>query len=605
MTAYALGTTLAWINADSDGKPIRYGSGVVRLSGPGGREVDAQAASGAALIAAKFADYNARFREITARARLRFTTREWGLARDDARERIALYDRAVGEATAAVRALLGATAIDRALWSALKCAYADTIAPLLDQELNKTFFNTLTRRVFKTRGVDPDIEFIALDIEPTDRITHPVARLAYAVHDNLAVTLARALGDADIGVAFADRAGCAARVTAALERQLGDFSPVVAIELLVTTFYRERRAYLVGRVFGEQRLAPLVIALIHADDGARADAVITDPEQVAQVFGFTRAYFHADLETVGDAVVFLRTLLPRKPVDELYTVLGRAKQGKTERYRHLFRHLAASGNEPLVHADGVRGLVMAVFTLPSYPVVFKVIRDRFGAGKTMQRGDVLAKYRLVFEHDRVGRLVDAQEFKFLRFPRRRFAAALLDELLDSCAASVVPDGDDLVVRHCYIERRLRPLDLYLREVDSDAVRRAIVDYGQAIKDLARSNIFAGDLLLKNFGMTRHGRAIFYDYDELQFVTDCRFRALPEARDDDEAWSDTPWFHVADSDVFPAEFPRFLGLSHALKAALLEAHGELFDHVWWQRVQTRIARGDYADLPPYPERMRLT
>lgn len=558
----------------------------------------------AELLRDRFADYNSRFRAITRRARQRFERRDWPGAREDARERIALYDRCVAETSDATAALLGPRAADKALWAGIKHHYAGLIGPLLDQELNKTFFNTLSRRFFGTLGVDPAIEFVALDIEPTDRITHPVSRKSYAVFGALADEFLRVLEDFAFAVPHAHPATCAARLARALEAQLGDFGPVVALEMLETVFYREQRAYLVGRAFGERRFAPLIVALVNDDDGIRADAVISDAEQVAQVFGFTRSYFQADLATVGDAVVFLRTLLPRKPVDELYTVLGRAKQGKTERYRHFFRHLAQHPDEAFVHADGERGMVMAVFTLPSHPLVFKVIRDRFAAPKTMQRADVMAKYALVFQHDRVGRLVDAQEFRHLRFPRRQFAPALLDELLETCPSSVRIEDEDLVLAHCYVERRLRPLNLVVREADPETARRAVLDYGQAIKDLARSNIFPGDLLLKNFGLTRHGRAIFYDYDELALVTECRFRALPKARSDDEETHAGAWYHVGEHDVFPEQFPQFLGLDDDLRAALIRAHGEIFDAAWWREVQARIGRGDYADLPPYPQRMRL-
>lgn len=558
----------------------------------------------AQLLKDRFADYNARFGAITQRAGTHFELGDWAQARDDARARIMLYDICVAETTAALAELLADQLADKPVWSQIKQRYAELISVLLDQELNKTFFNTLSRRFFKTREVDADIEFVALDIEPTDRITHPVSRKSYAVFNDLADEFARVLSDVPLRRPWAERGACAARLAQALAEQLGDFGPVVAIEMLETLFYRERRAYLVGRVFGERRFVPLVIAIANGADGLYADAVISDVEQVAQVFGFTRAYFHADLATVGDAVVFLRTLLPRKPLDELYTVLGRAKQGKTERYRHFFRHLAAHPDERLVVADGERGMVMAVFTLPSYPLVFKVIRDHFGASKAMQRADVIARYAWVFQHDRVGRLVDAQEFRHLRFPLAQFAAAMRDELLQSCSASCHIDGKHLVVGHCYIERRLRPLNLYLREVDADAAQRAICDYGQSIKDLARSNIFPGDLLLKNFGMTRHGRAIFYDYDELALLDECNFRRLPQARFDEDETRAEAWFQVGENDVFPEQFLNFLGLNDALRGALVDAHGEIFDPGWWREVQVRIVAGDYADLPPYPQRMRL-
>jgi len=566
----------------------------------------ALAAAAAVDIRNGFADYNDRFRAVTRRAKQRFEARDFISAQMDNVERMDLYDICVRATTSRLERLLRERVRERALWVDIRDSFAELIAPLLDQELNKTFYNTLTRRFFGTSGVDAQIEFVALDIEPTDRITHPVERHSYAVWGQLPRVCQRMLEDYAFEVPYAHQSLCALRIAETLTGRLLEWggtdaanaNPIRAIELLDTVFYRERRAYLVGRIFGAERIAPLVIALVNEDAGLRVDAVLTERAHVAQVFGYTRSYFQADLPTVGDAVVFLRTLLPFKPIDELYTALGRAKQGKTERYRHFFRHLAAHRDEQFVHADGERGMVMAVFTLPSYPLVFKLIRDKFAFPKESVRAEVMQKYTLVFRHDRCGRLVDAQEFRFLRFPRNQFAPALLDELLASCSETVKIDGDDLVVAHCYVERRVRPLNLYVREAEPDAGIRAVVDYGQAIRDLASSNIFPGDLLFKNFGVTGTGRAIFYDYDELCLVSECRFRELPE--DDDRGES----FYVGPFDVFPEQFPRFLGMDAAQRAALLEAHGDIFSVRWWRELQERLARGLVADLPPYPPQVRV-
>jgi isocitrate dehydrogenase kinase/phosphatase len=357
-------------------------------------------------------------------------------------------------------------------------------------------------------------------------------------------------------------------------------------------------------VFGEHRFSPCIIALVNDDKGLRAEAVLTRRRDVAHLFGVSRSYFQADLGTVGDAVVFLRSLLPAKPIDEIYTVLGRAKQGKTERYRTFFRHFQEHPDEQLVHADGTPGMVMAVFTLPSYPLVFKLIRDRFAWPKTMTRHQVEEKYALVFNLDRVGRLLDAQPYRHLRFPIARFSPALREELLTQCAASVRQEGDSLVIALCYVQRRFRPLNLYLREQTAEARRAAALDYAQAITDMARNNIFPGDMLPKNFGVSRHGRAVFYDYDELCLVSDCVFRAWPQPRNADEAMADEPWFHVGPRDVFPERFAPFMGLPAAELAAVREHHGHLFDPAWWQGLQARFVAGDYPDTPPYAARHRL-
>ena len=564
-------------------------------------------AEGCALaICDAFADYNRRFGEITRRARTHFESRDWTAARSDAVARIELYDRCVREISIALEGHLGEQAQDRKLWTAVRKRYATLIADLLDQELYKTFFNTLTRRFFKTQGVAADIEFVALDIEPTDRITHAVARHSYSLYGNLANRFSQILSDYPFATQFQNLHTDAQSLAAALHKRLaekGEDAPL-AIELMDTVFYRERRAFLVGRVFGRETFLPCVIALVNEADGLRVDALLTERTQVAVLFGYTHSYFHADLATVGDAVVFLRTLLPGKPVDEIYTVLGRAKQGKTERYRHFFSHLAAHPDQPLLHAEGERGMVMAVFTLPSYPLVFKLIRDEFAFPKVSSRDEVRQRYTLVFKHDRVGRLIDAQEYRHLRFPRAQFEPVLLEELLGQCSQSVSAEGQDIVVHHCYVERRLRPLNLYVKEVDEAAALAAVLDYGQAIKDLARSNIFPGDLLLKNFGTTRHGRAIFYDYDELCLVTDCRFRVLPQPRNEEEEMHHGAWYYVADNDVFPEQFPRFLGLTPRQREALLAEHGEIFDVRWWQGLQERLRAGQVEDVPPYPESARL-
>jgi len=559
----------------------------------------------AGLLTTAFEDYNASFSDITRRARRRFEGHDRAGMQADSVARLALYDAAVDEAIGRLEQRLAERLFSHTLWRDIRSRYGERIERQLDAELYKTFFNTISRRLFKTRGVDPAIEFIALDIEPTDRITHPVARHTYAVNHNLKSVFSRVLGDQSFASPFVNLERDAERLAVRLEEVFAELDEkVVSIELLETVFYREGRAYLVGRALGEGLYRPCVVALICTDEGIAADALLTERRQVSILFGYTFSYFMTDLPTVGDAVVFLRTLLPDKPIDELYTVLGRAKQGKTERYRSFFRHLACRPEQSLIEAEGKRGLVMLVFTLPSWKLVFKLIRDRFAPSKKFGRSQVLARYRLVFRHDRVGRLIDAQEFRDLSFPLEQFDPGLLNELRKECDRSIFVDGDRLVVRHCFVERRLRPLDLYLGEVEPAAAAAAVLDYGQALKDLACSNIFAGDLLPKNFGVTRSGRVIFYDYDELRLMTECRFRHLPESDDDALEFNSEPWFNVEENDVFPEQFPRFMGLNNKHLATLSEIHGELFDPSWWQAIQHQIASGQALDVPPYASAARL-
>lgn len=559
----------------------------------------------AALVQDAFEDYNARFSDITRRARRCFERRDWRRWQADAVARIELFDAFLPEAMGRLEALLGERIRSRQVWAAMRDAYAQRIAALPDRALYETFFNSLSRRFFNTEGVATAVEFHDFTEAPTGDADCPGEQVRHPAQDDMAALWRALLADRAFGNGYADLHGSAQAIAATIAARLAahDDAPR-AIALLRTVFYRERRAYLVGRVDGARATWPLVVALASEPDGVRADAVLTDVDHVSMLFGYARSWFHADLGNVGDAVAFLRTLLPNKPVDELYSALGRAKQGKSERYRQVFRHLAAHPDERLVRADGVRGMVMAVFTPRDHAVVFKVIRDRFAEPKDSVRADVEGKYRLVARRDRVGRLVDAQEFRRLRFSRAQFDGEMLDELLRECSETVSPDGDDVLVRHCYVERRLRPLDLYAREADGGDARAAVLDYGQAIKDMARSGIFPGDMLLKNFGVSRNRRALFYDFDELCLIEQCHFRDLPEAREEDETRPLEDWLYARRDDIFPALFPRFLGLPPPLRETLCAAHGEIFDAAWWRGVQARLRAGEYLDVMPYPASARL-
>jgi len=319
--------------------------------------------------------------------------------------------------------------------------------------------------------------------------------------------------------------------------------------------------------------------------------------EVSVVFSFARAYFFVGLGRPREVVDYLRAIMPRKPLSDLYTSIGFHRHGKTELYRSLLRHLATT-HDRFEIAPGQRGMVMCVFMLPGFDIVFKVIRDRFDPPKTATREEVREKYRLVVRHDRAGRLVDAMEFEHLEFARARFTPELLEQLLRLAGETVQVRGETVVIRNLYTERRLRPLDLYLREAERPAAREAVLDYGQVLRDLAATNIFPGDMLLKNFGVSRHGRPIFYDYDELVPLSECRFREMPRSSGDDDDVAGEPWYYVGERDIFPEEFRTFLGLRGELLDVFLAHHEELLGVTFWHRMQAVHRRGEVLDIYPY-------
>ncbi|MEA3109474.1 MAG: isocitrate dehydrogenase kinase/phosphatase [Gammaproteobacteria bacterium] len=549
----------------------------------------------AAAIAEHFRSYNEEFGRITRRAALNFLAEDWQTAQSDAVTRIELYDLRVTRCVGALARDLRERRTDVPLWSDIKRAYEMLVARRPDSDFYRTFFNSVSRELFGTVGVNPEVEFCATNV---GRASGAVPLRVYRVGGSLPAAVREIIADLPFGAAIEDQDASVHRISAEIGRyfESGRHSGAPeSIELIDPVFYRGRHALAVGRLIGDSSITPLVIAFTNSAQGVQVDAVMLSRADVGSLFGYARSYFHVDLPVVSAAITLLRSFMPRKPIDELYTVLGRAKQGKTERYFALQRHLSTS-IDSFVHAPGERGLVMIVFTLPSHDLVFKVIRDTFGAPKTCTRADVMERYQFVFRHDRAGRLVDAQEFKRLRLPRARFMPALADELLRDASLSCRIEGDDLIVEHCYIERRLRPLNLFLREAEPAAAEAAIVDYGNALRDLASSNVFPGDLLLKNFGVTSHRRVIFYDYDELCLVTDCVFRDLPAPTCEEEETSAEPWFHCGPHDVFPEQWLPFLAIPPALLDVFLRHHADLLTAAWWRSQPPHSADSNNYVLP---------
>lgn len=564
------------------------------------------AARAARAIKAGFDDYSRAFQEITRRARARFEQADWRGMQQDARERLTLYGRVLDPLVAEIQVTLGDRERDCEVWAGMRQVFSMMIAGDPTMELAETFFNSVTRRIFTTVGVNPAIEYVDFEFE---RVAVGIGDRPYRTYviNGSSRDLVRSML---IGCPFSpgyrqldrDAELVAVRIEA---RWAAGVAPVPfeAVDVLAPVFYRRKGAYLVGRVRGGNRVMPMVLALVNTADGIRVDAVLLTEEEVSIVFSFTRSYFHADVRSPAEVIQFLKSLMPQKPVAELYSALGHNKHGKTEFYRSLRRHLSRT-DDRFVVAPGTRGLVMLVFTMPSYDVVFKVIRDQFAYPKQTTREQVRQRYRLVFEHDRAGRLVDAQEFEHLAFAKHRFSPELLDELLADASQNVRIEGDTVVIRHLYTERRVRPLNLYLRDADPASAGRAVLDYGQAIKDLATTNVFPGDLLLKNFGVTRHGRVIFYDYDELCLLSECTFRDLPEAHYPEDELAAEPWFHVARNDIFPEELVRFLELTGEARKLFLATHACLFRSEFWRDLQHHHANGETVDVFPYPPELRL-
>ncbi|MBI1892107.1 MAG: bifunctional isocitrate dehydrogenase kinase/phosphatase [Burkholderiales bacterium] len=553
------------------------------------------------------------FRQASQQAKRNFEQSNWKVGQTEARDRISYYDQRVHECVTILEDEYDQEDLSDDVWREVKLHYIGMLIDHKQPELAETFFNSVCCNILHRTYFHNDFIFVrpAVSteyIEPDDGV--PTYRVYYPGKEGLRATLKRIITNFQLQCEFADLerdvgyvAGRHSEVFAGIPREANH-----QIQVLASLFYRNKGAYIVGRGINGSRIYPFVIPILHNRKGQLVlDTILFDPVHIAMLFSFTRAYFMVDMEVPSAYVHFLRSLMPNKPRSEIYTVLGLQKQGKALFYRDYLHHLRYSSDR-FEATPGIRGLVMVVFDLPSFPYVFKVIKDHFPAPKETTRALVKEKYQLVKFHDRVGRMADTLEYSNVAFPRQRFSEELLADL-KAVAPSIVEEEDEqIIIKHVYIERRMTPLNIWLAEAevrcDDAATEHGVREYGNAIKDLVAANIFPGDMLYKNFGVTKHGRVVFYDYDEIEYLTDCNFRKIPEARNEEEEMASEPWYAIAKNDVFPEQLGTFLLGNPKVRQYFMKYHADLLTPEYWQAKKERIMQGYVEDVFPYPQELRF-
>jgi isocitrate dehydrogenase kinase/phosphatase len=560
----------------------------------------------AGTMLAGFDRHYAVFRYNAQQAKACFEIGDWHGIRRLARERITFYDQRVSEAVQTLRRQFSEGDLRDALWATVKRRYVALLAEHHQPELAETFFNTVSTKILHRRYFHNDFIFVRPGVA-TDYLdsSPPSFRSYYPAEGGWEEAFRQIIIDMGLACAYQDVDRDLGFVLAAGRRRLSSaFAPAsdCQINVLRSLFFRNKAAYLIGRLVNDGEVEPFAIPILRDDRGRLyLDTVLFGTERIEALFNFSRAYFMVDMETPSAYVRFLQSLMPTKPQAELYTMLGLHKQGKTLFYRDLLQHLSHSTDRFIV-APGIKGLVMGVFTLPSFPFVFKFIKDR--RLKEVTREHVEGRYQLVKAHDRVGRMADSWEYSDVPFPKDRMDPALLEELRETAPSLIEEEEDRLVIRHLYIERRMVPLNIYLEDADEDERDRALREYGQAIKEMVAANIFPGDMLYKNFGVTRQGRVVFYDYDEVTYLTDCTFRRVPAARTPEDEMAAEPWYPIGPHDVFPEEFATFLLGNPKIRGPFLRYHADLLSVDYWQARQDRIRSGQLEDVFPYPEGLRF-
>ncbi len=583
------------------------------------------------------------FRQTSAAAKARFERADWHGQQQSQAERIAFYDLRVNEALKRLRGEFGVEAMSMDSWQQVKLHYIGLLTDHHQPELAETFFNSVTSRLLHRSYFRNDFIFVrpAVSTEYIENIepaSLPTFRAYYPTRETLRETFIRLVDNFQLEHGFEDLGRDVDAVLAAMQAEIKlpldqwRLRANVQIQVLSSLFYRNKGAYLVGKIINGFVEIPMCLPILHAPppgrpkaadspSGADAagvlgphpngklliDAALFREDDLLMVFSFARAYFMVEMEVPSAYVQFLRSLMPRKPRAELYNALGLQKHGKNLFYRDLLAHQRHSSDRFRI-AQGIKGMVMLVFDLPSFPYVFKVIKDYYPPQKDTTREQIKGKYLLVKQHDGVGRMADTLEYSNVAFPRARFEDELLAELKTFCASLVEEDGDMLVIKHLYIERRMIPLNIYLHDAstagDHGAIERAVIEYGNAIKDLVSANIFPGDMLWKNFGVTRAGKVVFYDYDEIEYLTDCNFRRVPTPRNEEEEMSGEVWYSVGPKDVFPETFGPFLLGNPGVREVFMKHHADLLDAAFWQAHKERIAAGHVHDVFPYEPAKRF-
>ena len=384
-------------------------------------------------------------------------------------------------------------------------------------------------------------------------------------------------------------AGLTKRIAEHIESKLGALE---SISYYSHIFYRNQHAYLMAVAHNPKQSSAFILPFIQTPHGITCDAVIMGEQDMIQVFSFSRSYFQVVCEHPFQLINFLNHWMPAKSKAQLFINLGYADWGKHLLLRDLLIH-RNSTHEMFDFAPGIRGLVMIVFTLPKSNLVLKVIRDTPKPPKENTKEDVITKYNLVATSDRAGRVADAQRYARIDLPAEFFSTELLTELLNQAPSSCQRRGDVIILSDIYLERKLIPMNIYITQ-QPEIADKIILDYGRAIEEMASTNLFPGDLLIKNFGISQEQRVIFYDYDEVCRVTECEFLSLPKNWEEEGVVQNMV---VYPHQVFPEEFPKFLLPIHQRKV-LVEQFPHLFTPLYWKQLQQNLGNLFVKDHAPY-------
>ena len=552
-----------------------------------------------------------------------FEEKEWEKIENDSKLRLNFYDEQVDvfcknlSSELKKQTLYGAKAefnetqkmdkFNSDFWKNTKHVYIELITAHKQPELAETFYNSVFCRIFSRSFYNNQYIFtkpcVSLNYIDMDE---PVIDSYFVDDGQLKETLTSVLNNYKFKCKFGNLDQDIKRLQEQLIKQMPRLqSEVFELQFISTPFIRGKCAYIVGKIVTQLHPdVPVLIALLNDENkGLYVDSLLTDIGSISIIFSFSRSYFFITTDYPSAIVEYLKELLPGKTRAVLYSAIGLHKQGKTLLYRHFLKYSKIT-SEKLIIAPGIKGMVMSVFTFPMYPYVFKVINDQFAPPKMGTKEMVKDRYYFVKNHVRIGRLADTWEFSNVAFPLKDIDDALLKELEKKASSNIEIENDLLIIKHMYIENKMTPLNMYLETANIKQQNHIINDYGKAIDELINSNIFPGDMLTKNFGVTRQNRVVFYDYDEITLMSTPIFKKIPKATTYEQEMASEPWYYVGQNDVFPEEFKYFMLPNPYMKEVFNKKYKKLLDADYWVSIQEKIKQNGVMDYYPYGSEKRM-
>jgi isocitrate dehydrogenase kinase/phosphatase len=558
-------------------------------------------------ILSVFDSFYEEFVKLTWAAKAAFESRDHPTAVANARRRLGLYNATVYPLADELRSGFPELKEREPLWAEIEAVYRVAVRGRYEADLALAYLHSAQRRVH--HGEWKPVEY---GFEGSGRVVPP----ENAVYERLAcswpitpLVIQKALQVAELAVPFCDPVRdaelIARRVNDVLAARSG--AGLRAIEMVRAGFFRNRGAYLVGRlVLKGAELKPFVIALLNGEEGVRAEAVLHAVPHVHNLCSSTEAPFQVTNRHYHELSAFLLSIMPRRPLGLHYSTIGYYHYSKVAVMYEVRRRLMHD-RELLGVAPGSPGTVTIAFTSPQSDYVLKVIRDRPTSGYKWDSFEgvdaVLAKYKRVHEINRTGSMLDNIVYYNLKLERSWFEPALASELLDSVTNSVQLRDGALIFKYLIVQRKLTPLNVFLETAPADRAERAIINLGFCIRNNAAANVFNKDFDTRNYGVSRYLKIYLYDYDAVEALTEMKVRTNLDRCDGEE---DVPaWFFEPGVVFLPEEIEAGLRVrSRTLRRVFRTAHADLMSVGYWEGLQQALRAGKVPGIHTFPDSCHL-